>query len=459
MENETTIDKGKLILEVKEMAAKNARFCTATCIDRGERFEVLYHFELEPGKRLAHLRLTLAKDSTLPSISGTYPCATLIENEMRELFGLQIEDTAIDFRGGMFSTREGPGNYLVKPQDYQPAPIARVSTPCQWACPAGVDAPRYVRLVGEGDFDGALAVLKQAIPFPGILGRVCLAPCESHCRQGKQGEPIAIRQLKRIAYERGNYEEKVTQASSGKQVAIIGSGPAGLTAGYFLAKMGHAVTIFEALPEPGGMMRVGIPATELPRFVLDQEISNLKKLGVDIKLNSRVSSLEPLFVEGYQAVLLAIGAHQGVRRGVIAAALADQTQILKQFDLSFQEKDGISVLPTAESLATVREGVFAAGDVANGPTSVVHAISSAKKAVVSIDRYLGGKGEMISQNIVTREPQSRDTFIERLAPKRRPHLPYISLAEAKERGEEEVSLSDEAALAEGKRCWRCDLEE
>ncbi len=460
MENEIIIDKERLLPEVKEMAARNARFCTATCLDRGDHFELLYHFELQPELTLTHLRMTMPKDSTLPSISGIYVYATLIENEIRELFQVNIKTTAIDFKGGMLTTKEGPGSYLVKPPDYHPAPIIRVSTPCQRACPAGVDAPRYVRLVGEGDYDGAMAVLKQAIPFPGILGRVCLAPCESHCRQSKQSEPIAIRQLKRVAFERGHYEEKVTAAPTGKRVAIVGSGPAGLAAGYFLAKMGHSVTIFEALPQPGGMMRTGIPVEELPRTVLDQEIGSLKKLGVEIRLNSRITSLEPLFAEGYQAVLLAIGAHQGVRRGVISAALTDHTQILKQFGLASEERDGVSVLPAnVETMATAKEGVFAAGDVANGPTSVVHAIRSAKQAVISIDRFLGGKGDMISHNVMTKEPQSRDTFIERLTPKHRPHLPYVSVDEARERGEEEASLTEEAALAEGKRCWRCDLEE
>ncbi|GAJ01092.1 unnamed protein product, partial [marine sediment metagenome] len=212
--------------------------------------------------------------------------------------------------------------------------------------------------------------------------------------------------------------------------------------------------------EPGGYMRVGIPDTELPRKILEHEIDNVRQLGVEIKLNARVDSLEPLLQQGYQAILVAIGAHQGVRRGALVAAVAGRPEVLKQFGLEVKSIRGNSALVIdAESLVTSREGVFAAGDVTLGPTSVIHAIASGKKAADSIDNYLGSNGQWKAEEIKAREPLSRDTFIERLEVKRRPKTPFVSLEEAKKLGEEEIGLTEEMAIAEGKRCWRCDLEE
>jgi len=190
--------------------------------------------------------------------------------------------------------------------------------PCTHACPAGIDVPRYVRLLAEGKFSEALAVVREKVPFPGVLGRVCFHPCESVCRRGQLNEPIAIKALKRFAAEHGGRLSDDTDKANptGKKVAIAGSGPAGLTAGYYLAKLGHSVTIFETLPEPGGMLRVGIPRYRLPRDVLDSEIEGIKSVGVEIRTNSRIESLDSLWEQGYDAAFLATGAHQGARMGV-----------------------------------------------------------------------------------------------------------------------------------------------
>ena len=191
--------------------------------------------------------------------------------------------------------------------------------PCRQTCPAHIDVPRYVRLIGEGKPAEALAVVREKIPFPAVCGRVCIHPCEAQCTRGQFDEAIAIRILKRFAFENDSglwrQNSKVAPAS-GKRVAIIGSGPGGLTAAYYLAKLGHAVTVFEALAEPGGMMRVGIPDYRLPNDILKAEIKEIENVGVEIKTNNRIDSLEDLFKQGYNAIFLAIGAHQNIKIGI-----------------------------------------------------------------------------------------------------------------------------------------------
>jgi formate dehydrogenase beta subunit len=194
-----------------------------------------------------------------------------------------------------------------------------VAVPCQYACPAGINVPLYVYLIGKGMYQEALAVIREKVPFPGVLGRVCIHPCEEACRRGALNEPISIRFLKRFVADRdkGEWQQFSRKLpSTGQKVAIVGSGPAGLTAGYYLAKAGHSVTVFEQFSEAGGMMRVGIPDYRLPREVLDGEIEVIKSAGVDIKLNTRVESTAWLFEQGYQAVFLGTGAHQGMGLGV-----------------------------------------------------------------------------------------------------------------------------------------------
>ena len=194
-----------------------------------------------------------------------------------------------------------------------------VEPPCRSACPAGVDVPRYVRLIGDGRFDEALAVIRERIPFPSICGHVCFSPCEAKCHLNKMGGPLIIRALKRFAAKRdsGSWKESSKIADpTGRRVAVVGSGPAGLTTAYYLAKAGHSVTVFETLSEPGGMMRVGIPSFRLPRDVLDAEIEVITDAGVQIMTNTKINSLEDLEKEGYEAFFIATGAHGHVAMGV-----------------------------------------------------------------------------------------------------------------------------------------------
>ncbi|MDY6893457.1 MAG: NADH-quinone oxidoreductase subunit NuoF [Chloroflexota bacterium] len=203
-----------------------------------------------------------------------------------------------------------------------PAAVCKglVKAPCSHTCPVGVDVPRYIRLIADGKYDEAVAVIREKMPFPSVCGYVCFHPCEAKCRRGQIDEPIAIRELKRFATDHArtpDLGELEVASPSGKRVAIVGSGPAGLTAAYYLAKIGgHAVTVFEALPDVGGMMRVGIPRYRLPEDVLDAEIAAIEKIGVEIKRNAKVDSVEALREQGYDAIFLAIGAHAGIKMGV-----------------------------------------------------------------------------------------------------------------------------------------------
>ena len=190
-----------------------------------------------------------------------------------------------------------------------------VKAPCRAACPAGIDVPRYIRLIGDGKYGQAVAAIREKVPFPSVCAYVCRAPCETKCRRGTlRDQPIAIEALKRFAVDHAGKRDVSVPSTkeTGKRVAIIGSGPAGMTAAYYLRKVcGHEVTIFEALSRPGGMMRVGIPEYRLPKNVLNREIQDIESIGVDIRTNARVDSLDDLFEEGYNAILVAIGTHEG----------------------------------------------------------------------------------------------------------------------------------------------------
>ncbi|HEY31826.1 MAG TPA: FAD-dependent oxidoreductase [Dehalococcoidia bacterium] len=186
--------------------------------------------------------------------------------------------------------------------------------PCQTSCPAGVDVPRYVNLLSEGEFAEAAAVIREAVPFPRVLGYICLHDCELKCRRGDLNEPIAIRALKRFAAEHDDrrWKEKLKPVTAtGKKVAVVGSGPAGLSVAYYLNRLGHAVTIFEAASKPGGMMQTAIPRFLLPQEVLDEEIKEIISSGIELRLSSPVESISSLLEEGYDAALLAIGLQEG----------------------------------------------------------------------------------------------------------------------------------------------------
>ncbi len=190
--------------------------------------------------------------------------------------------------------------------------------PCQSACPLHMDIREYVSLVSQGRIMEALQVIRTGNPFPAICAYVCTHPCEDACRRSQVDKPIAIRALKRFAVEFGGDRMVWAEAETKhkEKVAIVGSGPAGLACAYYLRKLGYLVTILEAHSELGGMLRVGIPQYRLPREVLDIEVQRLTHMGVEIRTNTRVVSLDLLFELGYKAVFITIGAHQSLRMGI-----------------------------------------------------------------------------------------------------------------------------------------------
>jgi len=242
--------------------------------------------------------------------------------------------------------------------------LEATQVPCKSACPAGIDVPRYVQLVGLGKFAEAVAVVREKLPFPGILGRACFSPCESACRRKNLDDALSIRSLKRIAADNdtGLWRQYSRQSPpSGKKAAIVGAGPAGLTAAYYLAKKGHAVTVFDALPAAGGMARYGIPSYRVPLEVIDKEVGEVTRLGVDIRYNSRVDKLDELFGEGYAAVFIAIGAQGGEKLALPGDSLPNVVD-----SPTFLRAASLGLIGTAETNIVIgrRVAVIGGGNVA-----------------------------------------------------------------------------------------------
>ncbi len=187
---------------------------------------------------------------------------------------------------------------------------------CQWGCPAHTDVPAYIRMIAQGQFSDAYMENRRSNVFPGILGRVCDRPCEPACRRGRvEDKPVAICRLKRVAADhRDDITDRLPKPPSqnnGKRVALIGAGCASLTVANDLRPLGYDVTIFEALNATGGLMRTNIPRFRLPPKVLDEEIGYILDMGVDLKLNHPIESLEELLKENYDAVFVGTGAPRG----------------------------------------------------------------------------------------------------------------------------------------------------
>ncbi len=195
--------------------------------------------------------------------------------------------------------------------------------PCQMACPSGIDVSSYVSLIGQGKYTEAVELIRKDNPFPWICGLVCTHPCEFVCVRGRIDTSIAIKDLKAFAAERAvserAYRNPPKAAEMDDKVCVVGAGPAGLTAAYYLSLKGYRVTVVEALPYAGGMMMVGIPRFRLPREVIDREVAFIEELGVEFRFNTRLgqdTSIEKLRQEGFEAFFICIGAHASFELGI-----------------------------------------------------------------------------------------------------------------------------------------------
>jgi len=312
--HEHRVQMGGLLDEVKGLKKRGARFITTTLRDQGEAFEVIHHFEVDGG--VVNIHVEAPKGEPIQSITPEYPVAFIAENEARDLFQAEFKGLSLDLGGKMLKVATSPST-LLKPAEGPQPPIMRKLGPCREECPAMVNIPRYIRQVEAGQYEAAYNTIIDRAPIPAILGRVCFAPCQDGCRQVFEAKPIQIRLLKRVAADgfreqNGGLVRSVQRRpSTGKRVAVIGGGPAGVSAAYYLGMLGHAVTLHEKSGTLGGAMAWGIPKYRLPKDIMVEELSaRLTEAGAEVKLNSEVTDLDQLMEEGYDAAFIATGAEK-----------------------------------------------------------------------------------------------------------------------------------------------------
>jgi len=285
----------------------------------------------------AHLNIELLTDSELLRLDGAAGCftATVRTNpryidvtkctgcgECAQVCPVIIpgrfdEGLAVQRAAHKLYPQAAPNAYAIE---------KRGIAPCRDACPSHQRAQGYIALIREGRYHDALRVIKEDNPFPGICGRICNHRCEEACNRNLVDDPINIHALKRFVTDKVYAEPRPPVVRCevkhpDQRVAIIGSGPCGLTAAQDLCKLGYPVTVFEALPVAGGMLRVGVPEHRLPTWIVDREVQDIADLGVEIRLNTQVNNLDDLFDAGFKSVLISVGAHEGIRLPIPGADL------------------------------------------------------------------------------------------------------------------------------------------
>jgi ferredoxin len=311
--------------------------------------------------------------------------------------------------------------------------------PCQMGCPARMDIPLMIRQIAAGQLQDAIATIKRDIPLPATLGRICPAPCEKVCRRKQHDDSVSICLLKRHVADvdlQSNQPYSPTMAAKrGKRVAIIGAGPAGLSAAYYLQQDGFDCTVFDEHDEPGGMLRYAVTERALPRNVLNAEISQIQKLGVTFKLRTRVgiAILLDEIREQFGAVFLATGE---LKAGD-ADALGIETT-----------SDGVKIDP--KTGATSIPAVFAGGDVVRKRRLAVRAVADGKEAAESIQQYLSGErvvgpARLFNSRMGKLDEAEMELFLQSASRQSRsaPLRPIDGFAR-------------DEARAEALRCLRCD---
>ena len=311
--------------------------------------------------------------------------------------------------------------------------------PCQIACPAGMDIPAMIRHIAAGRYDKAIATIKEDIALPAVTGHICPAPCEKACRRGQIDEPIAIRLLKRYAAEldlaeTAPYQPAVSPGLN-KKVAIVGAGPAGLAAAYYLQRDGISCTIFDDQEEPGGMLRYGVPEQDLPRSVLDAEIERIRRFGVLFQQQVRIGrdmTLEHLLTT-FDAVFLGIGNATAKDLGTLG------------FDPGH-----IPLVVNQNTFQTDITGVFAGGDVRRRLRLTARSLGDGKEAAKSIVQFL--KGEQ-----VTGHRRPFNSRMGRLEPEELTQLAGpAGTGDRVQPLDSHKGLAEEQARSEATRCLHCD---
>ena len=361
----------------------------------------------------------------------------------------------------------------------------QLPVPCVALCPAGVDVPGYMALVGEGRCADAVRLIRKDNPFPVACAYICEHPCEARCRRNMIDDAINIRGLKRYAVDTaGDVPQPPCAPPTGKKVAIIGGGPSGLSCAYYLALMGHKVTVFEEREKLGGMLRYGIPNYRFPRHLLDAEIASILSLGIEAHTGVTVGTqlwIEDLLKE-YDCLYIAIGAHQDKKVGIpgedsknvmsavemlrsigndvmpevripadiIVVAIGQGIEIQGFEQAGVPIKRGTFVAGLSGQVGDM-DNVFAGGDCVTGPASAIRAIAAGKVAAANIDEHLGFQHEIKVEldipapRLNNRAPHGRINTTEREACERRFDFEDI-----------ECGLTEEGARTEASRCLRCD---
>lgn len=313
--------------------------------------------------------------------------------------------------------------------------------PCYFACPAHMDVPLMLRQLAGEDYHEAIATVKRDIALPAVLGRVCPKPCEKACRRSSADGAVAVCQLKRFAADTdlasGQPYVPALTPPTGKRVAVVGAGPTGLSAAYFLSQKGHAVTLFDDQASPGGRLRHEFTPTDLPRDVLDAEIASLLRAGIELKLSTRIGraiAFEDLRSQ-FDAVLIACG-----------GTAKDQDA---KWNVEVGPR-GIHVVK--ETFATTTPGVFAAGNAIRTKGMVVRSAADGKEAAESIHQFLAGQ-------IVTGPHRPFSTRIGRLDASAMPHfLSQGSDAPRHDPADPAEGFPAEAAIEQASRCLHCDCQ-
>ena len=273
--------------------------------------------------------------------TGCGQCAEVCPVSVPSEFDEYLSDRQAIYR---FFPQAVPITYCIEKKD---------RAPCTITCPAGINVQGYVQLIKQGKYKEAVQLIMERLPLPGVLGRVCPHPCEFQCRRAEMDEAIAIRDLKRFAADQVDLEELPLPEIEERQekVAVVGSGPAGLTVAYDLRLKGYQVAIFEALPVLGGMLRVGIPDYRLPPEILDREIQNILRLGIETQTDKRLGfdfTLDDLREQGYKATFLGIGAHRSLKLGISGEEdfedVLDAVDFLREVNLGDRQKPGNRVV-------------------------------------------------------------------------------------------------------------------